>query len=85
MLKGLNVVLLLVDFPKAFHSIHRDKNGRNPSSYSIPNETVKTTMMLYKNTYSVVRHPNGDTDFFEIVAGMLQGDILAHPVSSSFG
>lgn len=33
--------------------------------------------MLYKNTYSVVRYPDSDTDFFEIVAGMLQGDILA--------
>ena len=34
-------------------------------------------MMLYKNTKSLVRSPDGDTDFFEILAGVLQGFILA--------
>ena len=34
-------------------------------------------MMLYKNTKVKVRSPDGDTDFFDIVAGVLQGDTLA--------
>ena len=34
-------------------------------------------MMLYKNTKVKVRSPNGDTDYFDIVAGVLQGDTLA--------
>ena len=34
-------------------------------------------MMLYKNTKAIVCSPNGDTDFFDIVAGVLQGDTLA--------
>ena len=34
-------------------------------------------MMLYKNTRSMVRSPDGDTDFFDIQAGVLQGDTLA--------
>ena len=34
-------------------------------------------MMLYKNTKAMVRSPDGDTDFFDIVAGVLQGDTLA--------
>ena len=34
-------------------------------------------MMLYKNTEVKVRSPDGDTDFFDIVAGVLQGDTLA--------
>ena len=33
--------------------------------------------MRYKNTKTMVRSPKGDTDFFEIVAGVLQGDTLA--------
>ncbi len=34
-------------------------------------------MVLYKNTKSLVRSPDGDTDFFDILAGVLQGDTLA--------
>ena len=33
--------------------------------------------MLYKYTKVKVRSPNGDTDYFDIVAGVLQGDTLA--------
>ena len=33
--------------------------------------------MLYKNTRSLVRSPEGDTSFFDITAGVLQGDTLA--------
>ena len=29
------------------------------------------------NTKAMVRSPNSDTDFFDIVAGVLPGDILA--------
>ena len=34
-------------------------------------------MILYKNTKVKVRSPDGDTDYFNIVAGVLQGDTLA--------
>ena len=34
-------------------------------------------MMLYKNTKVKVRSPDRDTDFFDIIAGVLQGDTLA--------
>ena len=34
-------------------------------------------MMLYINTKVKVRSPDGDTDYFDIVAGVLQGDTLA--------
>ena len=34
-------------------------------------------MMLYKNTKVKVRSADGDTDYFNIVAGVLQGDTLA--------
>ena len=41
----------------------------------LPKETVAAIMMLYKNTN--VWSPDGDTDYFDIVAGVLQGDTLA--------
>ena len=34
-------------------------------------------MMLYKNTKVKVCSPDGDTDFFDIVAGVLQGATLS--------
>ena len=34
-------------------------------------------MMLYRNTRYMVRSPDGDTAFFEITTGVLQGDTLA--------
>ena len=34
-------------------------------------------MMLYRNTKVKVHSPDRDTDYFDIVAGVLQGDILA--------
>ena len=34
-------------------------------------------MMLYRNTKVKVRSPDGDTDYFDIVAGVMQGDTLA--------
>ena len=32
--------------------------------------------MLYRNTEVKVRSPDGDTDYFDIVVGVLQGDTL---------
>ena len=43
-------------------------------AYGLPKETVAAIMILYKNTKVKVRSPDGDTDYFEIVAGVLRGD-----------
>ena len=40
-------------------------------------ETAAAIMMLYRNTKVKVRSTNGDTDYFDIVAGVLQRDTLA--------
>ena len=34
-------------------------------------------MILYRNTKVKIRSPDGDTEYFDIVAGVLQGDTLA--------
>ena len=69
--------MLFIDFSKAFDSIHRGKMKEILLAYGIPEETVNAIMMLYRNTRSMVRSPDGDTDFFDIIAGELQGDTLA--------
>ena len=46
-------------------------------AYSLPKETVPAVMMLYKNTKVKVRSADGDTDYFDIVAGVPRGDTLA--------
>ena len=45
-------------------------------AYGLPKETVTAIMMLYKNTKVKVCSQEGDTDLFDIVAGVLQGDTL---------
>ena len=45
-------------------------------AYGLPKETVATIMMFYQNTKVKVHSPDGDIDFYDIVAGVLQGDTL---------
>ena len=40
-------------------------------------KTVAAITILYRNTKVKVRSPNGDTEYFNFVAGVLQGDTLA--------
>ena len=74
--KNLPATLLFIDFSKAFDSIHRGKMKEILSAYGVPKETVDAIMILYQDTCSMVRSPNGDTDFSDISAGVLQGDTL---------
>ena len=67
----------VVDFTKAFDSIHRGKIEQLLLAYGIPKETVAAITILYRNTKVKVRSPDGDTEYFDIVAGVLQGDTLA--------
>ena len=45
-------------------------------TYGLPKETVAAITILYRNTKLKVRSPDGDTDYFDIVAGLLQRDTL---------
>jgi len=48
-------------------------NGKDLIAYGIPTEPVTAIMvLLYENTRSLVRPPDGDTDFFDIKVGVLQ-------------
>ena len=46
-------------------------------AYGLPKETVAAITILYRNTKVKVRSPDGDTEYFDVVAGVLVGDTLA--------
>ena len=58
-----------------FHS--QGEVRRNPTSNGLPKETVAAIMILHRNTKVKVRSPDGDTEYFDFVAGVLQGDTLS--------
>ena len=40
-------------------------------AYGLLKETVMATMMVYKIIKAMIRSPDGNADFFDIVAGVL--------------
>ena len=46
-------------------------------AYGIPDQIVDAIGDMYQNTMTKVVSPDGETDLFEILAGVLQGDTLA--------
>ena len=76
--KNLLVTLLFVDFTKAFDSILRGKMEQILLAYSLQKKkNVAAIPILYRKTKVKVHSPDGDTEYFNIVAGVLQGDTLA--------
>ena len=75
--KNLETKILFVDFSKAFDSIHRGKIEQILLPYGLPKETVIALMMLCRNTKVKVCSLDGDTDYFNIVVGVLEGDTFA--------
>ena len=67
--KNLEATMLFVDFTKACDSIHGGKMEQILLPYSLPKETIAAIMMLYRNMKVKVLFLNGDTDYFDIVAG----------------
>ena len=74
--KNLTATLLFIDFSKAFDSIHRGKMAEILKAYGIPEKIINAIMIAYKDTKSIVRSDDGDTEFINIT-GVLQGDTLA--------
>ena len=68
--KKLEATILFVEFTKTFDSIHRGKIEQILLAYS-PKETIAAIMMLSRNTKMKVCSPDGDTNYFDIVAGVL--------------
>ena len=75
--KNLQATKLFVDFTRAFDSIHRRKMEQIQLAYGKPKEAVAAITILYRNTKLKGRSPDGDTEYFDIVARVQQGDMLA--------
>ena len=75
--KNLPAVLTFIDFKKAFDSIHRNKMMNILKAYGIPPNLLNAIGNMYTNTRAKVITPDGETEEFDISAGVLQGDTLA--------
>ena len=72
-----DLTIVFVDFKKAFDSINREVMFEILGLYGFPDKIIKAIKALYTNTKSKVVTPDGETELFDIVAGVLQGDTLA--------
>ena len=70
-------VMVFIDFSKAFDSINHQKMFRILAAYDIPKRIVDAIMLLYSDIKAKIKSPDGDTDYFQILAGVMQGDTLA--------
>ena len=73
----LPAIMTFIDFKKAFDSIHREKMIRILKAYGIPPNLLRAIEQMYTNTKARVQTPDGETEQFNISAGVLQGDTLA--------
>ena len=73
----LNAVIIFVDFKKAFDSIDRGKILEILAAYGIPSIITNAIALFYENTEARIITPDGETEFFKISKGVLQGDTLA--------
>ena len=74
---NLKAAIIFVDFRKAFDSIHRGRMMKILKAYDVPEKLLCAINLMYQNTRAKVLTPDGETEQFEILAGVLQGDTLA--------
>lgn len=72
-----DAAFVFVDFSKAFDSIDRTQMFEILGLYGIPEPMIEAIRVLYTNTSSTIVTSDGETDPFDILAGILQGDTLA--------
>ena len=75
--RNLTAVMTFVDFKKAFDTVHRGTMMAILRAYGIPSVIVDVIRLLYTGTKAKVVTPDGQTDIFDILAGVLQGNTLA--------
>ena len=77
--KGNNLpcILTFIDFRKAFDTIHRGKLIEILRAYGVPDKMIEAIEATYSETWAKVRTADGETETFQIMAGVLQGDTLA--------
>ncbi len=72
-----SLAITFVDFSKAFDSINRNALFHILNLYGIPAPLVLAIKRMYDSSTSKVKTPEGLTDAFATLMGVLQGDTLA--------
>ena len=73
----LPAIITFIDFQKAFDSVHRGMMIRILRAYGVPPKLLSSIEKMYADTKAKVVSPDGETELFDITAGVLQGDTLA--------
>ena len=67
---------MFINFNRAFDSIHGGKMLKILIAYGIPEAIVAAVGLLHTGAKAKVLSADGETEFLEILAGVLQGDTL---------
>ena len=70
-------MITFIDFKKAFDTVHRGKMIKILRAYGVPEKVIQAVAAGYAKTRAKVLSPDGETEYFDILAGVLQGDTLA--------
>lgn len=73
---NLKAVIVFIDFKKAFDGVHRGKMPQTMKAYDIPEKLVKAIGFMHKGSQVKVIIPDGETEFFNILAAVLLGSHL---------
>ena len=73
---NLPAVITFIDFRKAFGIVHRGKMLKILRAIWHSQPIVSAIATMYENTRAKVITPDGETEPFNISAGVLQGDTL---------
>ena len=69
-------MIVFADFKKAFDGGHRGKMLHIMKAYDFPENLVKSIGLIHKGSQATVITPDGETEFFNILAAVLLGDTL---------
>ena len=75
--KNLPAVMTCIDFSKAFDSIGHETMFKILQAYGVPPNILGAIKATYNSLRAKVVSPDGDTEYFDILAGVMQGDTLA--------
>ena len=75
--EGRSIICLFIDYSSAFTSVYWHKIEEALTELNVPKELIIAIMGTLRGASTSVRTPDGDTESFDISAGVLQGDTLA--------
>jgi retron-type reverse transcriptase len=75
--RNLTAVMVFVDFSKAFDSINHQTLFEILLAYGILKRLVEAIKLSYNSLKAKIKSPDGETEYFDIHAGVMQGDTLA--------